>query len=399
MEIMCLMGLFPNGYEDEIEKNTISGTQNAANKLQWGIVKGLDTQPGVTVRICNSLYVGSCPKRYRKAVIPSFSFAHCPGAKDVNVGFFNFPIVKQLSRYISVRKQLDEWADEVTKDEKVLLVYAMTTPFVQLASYIQKKYVNIKVCIVVPDLPEYMNVGGMQKNGLYAKVKRIEIAWLKSCSRNIHHFVLLTEAMKQWFKHDIQYTVIEGIAPERDKTSQNDIREKTIIYAGGIKAEYGVMALVKAFMEINQSDWKLVIYGDGADLNSAKELAHNDPRIVFMGMQPNSVVVEHQTKASLLINPRKNEEFAKYSFPSKVLEYMVSGTPMLAYKLDGIPDEYDEFYFRINDGPDGLRDSLQHIMNLSEDERRLIGVTAKKFVEQNKNAHTQCAKLVELLRD
>ena len=38
------------------------------------------------------------------------------------------------------------------------------------------------------------------------------------------------------------------------------------------------------------------------------------------------------------VNPRQNnEEFTKYSFPSKTMEYLASGVPVVAYKLDGIP--------------------------------------------------------------
>jgi len=397
MDIMCLMGLFPNGYEGEVVSNSRVGTQNAANKLQWGIVKGLDAQPGVTVRICNSLYIGSYPKRYRKALIPTFVFEHCQGARDVNVGFLNLPVIKQLSRYLGAKKQLDNWASENNEEDKALIVYAMTTPFVQLASYVQRKYPDIKVCIVVPDLPEYMNVGAMQKDSVYSKIKRIEIAWLKRCSRRIRYFVLLTEAMKNWFDHDIQYTVMEGIAPEPIQTVVNHTKERSVIYAGGIKKEYGILALIEAFMQVDLPEWKLVIYGDGADLQAAKELANHDPRIVFKGLQPNTVVVEHQAKAALLVNPRKNEEFAKYSFPSKVLEYMVSGTAMLAYKLDGIPKEYDEYYYMIPDGLNGFEKSLRHVMSLNDEERQRQGKAAKAFVERYKNPQNQCSKIISLI--
>ena len=41
-DIVCLTGLFPEEYVDEINKYSLTGVQNAANKLQWGIVKGLD---------------------------------------------------------------------------------------------------------------------------------------------------------------------------------------------------------------------------------------------------------------------------------------------------------------------------------------------------------------------
>ena len=43
----------------------------------------------------------------------------------------------------------------------------------------------------------------------------------------------------------------------------------------------------------------------------------------------------------ILVNFRSpNEELTKYSFPSKILEYISSGSLVLSTRLLGIPDEY-----------------------------------------------------------
>ena len=41
-EVLFLGGLFPNGYENELLKNSKRNVQNAANNLQWSLVRGLD---------------------------------------------------------------------------------------------------------------------------------------------------------------------------------------------------------------------------------------------------------------------------------------------------------------------------------------------------------------------
>ena len=242
MDIMCLFGLFPDEYVDEINKSSVSGMQNAANKLQWGLVRGMDAQEDTHVTICNSLYIGSYPKRYKKMRIPTFPFAHKEGAEDINVGFCNLSGIKYLSRYTSSLKVVKKWAKAEANAQKVLLVYALTVPFVNIAGYIQKKYPAIKVCVVVPDLPEYMNVGAMRKNGAYAFLKRQEIKWLKKCLRPVDYYVLLTEPMKNWFEKPIRYTVVEGIT-QVQPGEQLPQKEKTVLYAGGIKREYGVIDL------------------------------------------------------------------------------------------------------------------------------------------------------------
>lgn len=43
--------------------------------------------------------------------------------------------------------------------------------------------------------------------------------------------------------------------------------------------------------------------------------------------------------ADVLVNPRQNDdEYTKYSFPSKNIEYLMTGNAVMAYMLDGIPE-------------------------------------------------------------
>lgn len=396
-DIVCLTGLFPEEYVDEINKYSLTGVQNAANKLQWGIVKGLDAL-GENVTVFNSIYVGSYPRLYRKIMIPTFHFSHGSEKNDINIGFINIAGIKVLSRYYTVKRELDKWASVDSGREKVLLIYAMTTPFAQLAGYIKRKYSSIKVIYIIPDLPMYMNVTKVQKSLVYRTRKKIEEFLFHKSLKNVDGYVLLTDGMKEWFTTDINYTVVEGMATIDNTIDVDDIKKKKqILYAGGIKREYGVIDLVSAFSQIDDPEWELVIYGDGTDMESVCEYAKKDVRIKIMGSAPNAVVMKHQREAALLINPRKNQEMAKYSFPSKTLEYMLSGTPMLGYKLAGIPEEYYDNMFVIQDSENGMEEALRKAMNLPEAERIKMGEKAKQFVVKEKNPEKQCKKILELI--
>lgn len=396
-DIVCLTGLFPEEYVDEINKYSLTGVQNAANKLQWGIVKGLDAL-GENVTVFNSIYVGSYPRLYRKIMIPTFHFSHGSEKNDINIGFINIAGIKVLSRYYTVKRELDKWASVDSGREKVLLIYAMTTPFAQLAGYIKRKYSSIKVIYIIPDLPMYMNVTKVQESLVYRTRKKIEEFLFHRSLKNVDGYVLLTDGMKEWFTTDINYTVVEGMATIDNTIDVDDIKKKKqILYAGGIKREYGVIDLVSAFSQIDDPEWELVIYGDGTDMESVCEYAKKDVRIKIMGSAPNAVVMKHQREAALLINPRKNQEMAKYSFPSKTLEYMLSGTPMLGYKLAGIPEEYYDNMFVIQDSENGMEEALRKAMNLPEAERIKMGEKAKQFVVKEKNPEKQCKKILELI--
>ncbi len=396
MDVLCLMGLFPDEYRNQIEKDSVRGIQNAADKLQGAIVRGLSQVEGVNVSIVNSLYIGSYPRRYRRMRIPSFAFSYAGNVPGKNVGFCNLTAYKWLSRYRGIKKAIKAWAKTESQRQKVLLIYALTTPFTQMAAYVKKHFKDIKVCIVVPDLPEYMNPAAMQKT-VFRFLKNREIAMIRRSIRNVDSYVLLTDTMKEWFQKPITYTVVEGVASSVEKMEEATQPKQTILYAGGVKEEYGVPDLVKAFLKFGAPDWELEIYGDGPAIPMIQELAEGHDTVKIMGMAPNHVVVEAQRRSAILVNPRKNQIFTRYSFPSKIMEYMSSGTPVLAYKLDGIPNEYDPYYYPIEDKEDGLVEALRRVTALPEEDRQQMGCNAQRFVLENKTPKKQCEKIVKML--
>lgn len=398
MDILCLMGLFPDEYRQEIQKDTIRGMQNAADKLQQAIVKGLASLDDVHVQIANSLYIGSYPKRYRKLMIPSFEFSMFGKVVGTNIGFCNLMGLKEFSRYSTAKKVVEKWAKTDSGESKVLIIYALTRSFTKIAHYITTKYKKIKVCIVVPDLPEHMRPENTNQFSLYNILKKRVISKIRKDIRLVDSYVLLTDAMKEWFGYPIKYTVVEGIAGDVFEGKIEGEREKKIIYAGGISQAYGVVELVEAFIKVGMPDWELVLYGDGPDKQKIQDIAKTCNNVRVMGLVPNAEVVEAQRRASLLVNPRKNQVFTKYSFPSKILEYMSSGTPMLAYKLDGMPSEYTPYYYQISDDKGGMKSALERVMRLLDEEREEMGRRARLFVKHNKNPQKQAQRIIGLFR-
>ena len=125
-----------------------------------------------------------------------------------------------------------------------------------------------------------------------------------------------------------------------------------------------------------------------------------DSRIVYLGRVDRAEVLALQRNATVLVYPRQNnEEFTQYSFPSKNLEYLSSGVPLVAYKLDGIPDEYDEFIaYPECDSPEALAHEIIEICNMPHEDRIAKGKKAKDFVFKNKNKVTQAQRIIEFIK-
>ena len=113
----------------------------------------------------------------------------------------------------------------------------------------------------------------------------------------------------------------------------------------------------------------------------------------------NSQIVEKEQQAALLVNPRPtNAEFVKYSFPSKTMEYMASGTPLLTTRLPGMPGEYYPYVdFIMAESPQGIADALKRVLSRSDEELFQKGQAAREFVLKQKNNVVQAEKLLKML--
>lgn len=170
------------------------------------------------------------------------------------------------------------------------------------------------------------------------------------------------------------------------------------MYAGMLNKKHRIEMLIKGFM-LTKGDYELWLFGSGDFEREIQEYAKNDKRIKFFGRVNRNVVLEYEHRASLLVNIRDSkEEYTKFSFPSKTIEYMACGTPLLTTKLPGIPDEYYEYCYTLDDETvDGVNKSLENILSLPQDELLTKGKEAMNFIFSNKIAGIQGNKIIEFL--
>lgn len=400
MEVLFLGGLFPKEVEDQILSDSIGSVEYAANNLQWSLVKGFEDNLNRPLTLLNSMYIGSFPKRYSKWRIDTFTFYdHLKYSKGKNIGFINITGLKQKARFYSLKPHLKEWIDENKGKKKVVIAYAMTATFTKSLEYAKKIDPEVKTCLIVPDLPQYMNVSS-EKMVMRNILNYFDLRTITRNMTYIDSYVVLTKHMVEELKINKDYVVVEGISnknhallPPNEKSEY-----KTIVYTGGLNLKYGIAELIDAFCKVSFADVRLVLCGAGDAEEYIRHAQLQDNRIIYKGLLKKQDIEMLQKKATLLINPRpNNEEYTKYSFPSKILEYMSSGTPVVAYALDGMPEEYDPFYFKIGTQENGLYNSLMELLSKNDSELKAMGYKAQEFVLNEKNGTEQCKKILSML--
>jgi glycosyltransferase involved in cell wall biosynthesis len=90
----------------------------------------------------------------------------------------------------------------------------------------------------------------------------------------------------------------------------------------------------------------LCFAGGGNAVTLVEEATKRNPNIQYLGYCTKEEVFDLQNKATVLVNPRSAfEEYTKYSFPSKTMEYLSMGKPVAMNKLPALPKEYEEHLF------------------------------------------------------
>lgn len=303
--------------------------------------------------------------------------------------------VNVISTFISSFYRTLTWGFKNRRRDPVIICDVLKVS-ICMGSLLASRVLRIKTVGLVTDIPGLM-VG--DKNDIYSRSATfINHKYIN----NFDSYILLTEQMNEFVNlRKRPYIIMEGLVDSSINSISTQIKDypKNIIYSGGIYDRYGVKALIDAFMNIDDKSFNLSIYGDGDLKEYIIDCAQKDNRIKYYGVVENTEVVLAQLKASLLINPRPTHEgFAKYSFPSKNMEYMVSGTPVLTTKLPGMPKEYYEYvYFIEEENTNGIEKCLRKIFSMNEKELFEFGMKAKSFVLLNKNNILQSKRVLDFI--
>lgn len=388
MKINFIGGFFPKDKIHEYLANSSGVVHFAADNLQQAMIAGLGMHEDVSLKLFTIPFLSHYPE-YNKIQIQ--------GTKTVDyqvVPFINLKMIDSITKTRNLKKTIKK--EIKNEKDNVILIYGLYDYFLQS---ILKHYDN-KVCLIIPDLPRMMG-GDLNKLKIKIYIWYIE----KVINRNLYKvdcFIFISEHMKEYI--DVKnkpWIVIEGIY-NNQTFIPDQVKEKgpTVLYTGTLDKRYGITDLLEAFRLIDDDGFSLWICGEGAGRSDVEEAARKDKRIKYFGQIRTEEVQILLRKATVLVNPRKNDlEYTKFSFPSKTMEYLASGTPVVMHQLGGIPEEYHEYFFCPADNSAlGLKEKIMQVVNLSDEQRADFGKKAQKFIFEYKNPKVQGGKILQLLK-
>ena len=401
MKILFVTGLYPQDsekYYSSVLKN--SSLSTPSNVYQWAVVKGL-IENSADFEVCSFPFLPTFPQGLSIKNTKSEEIKYDGQTIGRSYSYSTIVGLKESDIRRKLKTVIHQWVKKNQSDDICLiLIYSVYGPFLKTAVDCAKKYTNVKVCPIVTDL----FISSLSLLRKYPLLKQIQYFFeyrrIKYGIEEADTFVLLAKGMEKFVPRAVNnHVIVEGIAGDNiPKPANKDEKSiKTLLYTGSLGAHTSIKELVDAFMLTRDDNFRLVICGSGCYEDYIKLKSIEDKRIIYRGTVSREESVRMQCDATVLINPRlPSVQDTPFSFPSKTIEYLVSGTPMIGYRLVGITEDYYEhFYIPLDESTVALAELITEVLHLPQLELDCKSLKAWNFIMTQKTAKQQVKKMLD----
>lgn len=173
----------------------------------------------------------------------------------------------------------------------------------------------------------------------------------------------------------------------------------TIVSAGRLDETNGVRVLLESFSILEGDHYRLRIAGTGPLEAEVRQAAAKDSRIEFCGFISFEKVLALYDSADVLINMRLTKDRnTRYFFPSKLMEYLASGTPVITTCTGHVEEEFGDFVFLLeNETSKGLSEAIRQVASIAHESRADMGRRAREYMVKNKSWDSQGRKVLKFI--
>jgi len=381
MKIIYLSGAMKDGDFNEYAKNAIFKPNPSNQNFHRRLIKALSLKAQIEAVSLRPFARGMFP--YRSIISSAaregdVSFSYLADA----TGWFH----RLFIRPRLMRKAIETIVEQNADKDVVFLVDSLKFSLARIALSVARSK-GIKVYAIVTDNPR------MLSDASAPYIRAIE-----SLYGRYDGFLTLSKGLNDYANRARKPSYLfEGLV-EKTPPSEALEKGKYFFFGGALYERYGIKNLIAAFKNV-KTDCELIIAGHGP-LSDFVAAAHNgDPRIRYIGLLNHDDLANYQSHATLNINPRPfDDELDKYSVPSKVLEYLASGVPLLSTIHTSLHAQYCGEAIWIKDGSiSSLSKAMELFLLLKPEDIKEKALRAKAKVLAQYALEIQGPKIVYFL--
>ena len=217
--------------------------------------------------------------------------------------------------------------------------------------------------------------------------------------------VVVSSAIIDDFAPHVRHVRVEGgivpemLAPRHPEPKPGPSNLFEVVFAGAMEPVNGVEVMLQAISRIKGDHYRFVFAGSGTLAGAVHQAALEDSRIHYKGCLNFSELLPIYAQADVLINMRLTTKMrTRYFFPSKLMEFMASGTPVISTCTGHVEPEFGQFLFLLkNETPEGLTAAIHQVEALGRNGRLEIGKKTRCYMSQRKTWRAQAKRVTELL--
>lgn len=306
-----------------------------------------------------------------------------PGLPPVRLeGYPNLPLIKFLAIGVRAAFTLRRWARATPGKTRVALLFNLSVPPAWLLGAVARRYgVHL-----VASLNDIWVPGAL---GPATALRRLDYILQQRAIRHLSAALVVSEATAADFLGTVPYLRIEGgVFPEQVRAGirwRRDSPRFTVGFAGTLEPYNGVREILAAAEALADAGVAFRIAGAGSLAPEVARRAAACPAIEYVGALDLGRMPEFYGGCDLLVNWRITRTHdLRYVFPSKLLELLASGVPVLSTRMGSALDGFGGHLLVSDDeSAAALAESVRRAVRTDRAELRALGERAATFMAEN----------------
>jgi glycosyltransferase involved in cell wall biosynthesis len=233
-----------------------------------------------------------------------------------------------------------------------------------------------------------------------SRLRRYQARWAERVAAQADGMIALSghtprdlDTTCRWIKLD------GGLAPGWEELPQVEVQQKKVVFTGTASLAGGIMLLVDSLRFVPDPDIRLTISGRGGLERELRQAARSDPRIAIAGFLDRQQWRSLVASAAVLVNPRLSDQPEnRYNFPSKLIDYLATGRPVITTLSGDLEPEYLEVTIPLyEETPRALAALLQETLARPADKLADLGARGREFVLREKGWERQAKRVYEFI--
>ena len=315
--------------------------------------------------------------------------------------FINVTIVKQITIGLTVLVSLLKWGWRMRGESgRVVYSFNISVPpgiFLLLGAWLTRsKCVAMVYDIRTPGEDVAATV-----------INKIDFYMHKKLLPRFDGLVVIANSIVEDFAPNVPSLCIEGgISNDLVKKYKNisAIADKrgdvfTIVVAGTLSEINGISEILEAFARLDGTCYRLHIAGAGPLDALVMQAVENDDRITYHGYIKFDDVLQLYAEADVLVSMRITDRInTRYFYPSKTIELLATGVPVITTCAGNIAEEYTNLaYLLCSETAEALADMIVSVSSIPREQRIARGHAAQQYVSGYKTWDAQSIKIIEYL--